>query len=118
MVKKPLRKRILGIKRKTLAEVKTLVLEQMAREEPTIQREMNRNITRAIFVEKNSVTVLRPRELQYKYYEMNDLQFNLFSARVKEETENDRLKVTKEKEAILEQMNRIQEARGSSDIMI
>ena len=116
--KKTSRKRIIGIKRKTRVEVKTLVLEQMAEEEPTIQREIKRNTTRAIFVEKDSVTVLRPRELKYKYYEMDDLQFNLYSARVKEETEKDKVKVNKQKQAILEEMNRIQEVRGSSDIII
>ena len=117
-IKRPLRKRLLGIRRKTVTEVKTFVLEQMAGEEPTIQRDISRNITRAIFVQNNSVSVLRPRDLKYKYYEMNDLQFNVFCARVKEETEKDKLKVIEQKEAMLEEMNRIQEARDRSYIMI
>ena len=115
---RPLRQRIVGIRRKTLVEVKTSVLEQMAREEPTIQRQINRDITRAIFVEKKSVSVLRPKELEYKYYEMNDLQFNLYSARVKEETEKDRLRVSTEKQTMLEEMNRINTVRVSSTTMI
>ena len=116
--KKPQRHRIWGIRRKTLVEVKTLVLEQMAEEVPTIQREINRNTTRAIFVENNSVSVLRPRELKYKYYEMDDVQFNLYRARVKEETEKDILRVDREKNEVLDEMDRIQQARDSSDIMI
>ena len=117
-IKRPARQRIVGIRRKTLVEIKTLVLEKMFEEEPGIQKEMDRTASRVIFLDKDGVTVLRPHQFQYKYFELTDLQYNLFMIRVKEETDKDRLEVDRHKADLLRQLNQQQQAEEGTTLLI
>ena len=105
-----LRQRVYGIRRKTLLEIKTLVLSKMAEEEPNIEKQMDQGTMKAIFVQKGQVTVFHPHQFNHRYYELTDLQYNLFLTRVKDETEKDKVKVSREKEDLLREMNQIRQA--------
>ena len=74
--------------------------------------------TKVILVDKDSVTVLLPRQYKHSYYELNDLQYNLYLSRVKEETEKDRLRVNREKEDVEQELARRKEAQKGTDLLI
>ena len=115
---RPKRQRILGIRRKTQVEIKTQVLNKMVEEEPSIQKEMDQATTKAIFIEKDSVTVLRPHNFKRTYYELTDLQYNLFVRRVKEETEKDRLEVISHKSGLLQELNQRSRVEEGAPLLI
>ena len=77
----------------------------MVEEEPNILKVISPDIKRAIFIERDSVTILRPEQSMYRYYELNDLQFNVYTAKVREETEKDKLQVAEEKKTMLKEIN-------------
>ena len=100
------RQRVCGIRRKTLLEVKSEVLQKMVEKEQSIMKQIDDNAFKLLFITRDGITTLRARDFQHKYYEMTDIQFNLYTKLVKEEVENDKNSIQEKKKEILEDLNR------------
>ena len=101
-----------------MAEIKTLVLEKMTEEDPSIKKEIDHSVTKLILLEKDSVNFLLPRKFKHSYYEFNDLQYNLYLSRVKEEAEKDKLRVNREKQEVEQELARRKEAQEGTSSFI
>ena len=111
------RKRVHGIKRKSLIEVKSQVLQKMEERGEIMKRTIDSTVFKVIFIKDDKSTVLRPRDFQSQFYELNETQFNLFTNNVKEELEKDKQEVSWKKKELLEQLNRTHSFEESMSIV-
>ena len=101
------RKRVYGVRRKTLMEVKTEVIGKMNLNQQVVQKQVEKKVSKLLFITKAKITVLNSRDFKHEFYELTDTQFNLYTKLVKEEVERDKLDVENKKKELLLDLNRL-----------